>query len=197
MVNKTGDSSVTTSCGAYSWHYWFTTSAYIEVDYTIPNSLPTTGTVTGFPANFHYGVWFNISATVSDADGYANISYWHLLVNYGVDGYLACYLLLTHNGNYIQLLNDAATNWGSGYTMGSATYAANSQCQIDLANSSWTLSGNNATANLRVRIMPGALVRNPMNSYLWVTDAVGNSNWQGPKQTGCVRTRSKLVVTEH
>ena len=56
------------------------------------------------------------------------------------------------------------------------------------------LSGNNATANLRIRFMPGALVRNPMNSYLWVTDAVGNSNWQGPKQTGYVRTRSKLIV---
>ena len=112
-----------------SWHYWFTSDATITVNYTIPNSLPTTGAVSGFPANFHYGVWFNISATVSDADGYANISYWHLLVNYGVDGSYACYLLLTHNGNYIQLLNDAATVWSGAYTMGSATYPANSQCQ--------------------------------------------------------------------
>ena len=197
-INKAGQTAIRMWPGAGGiWNYSniiTITDWTLSVNYT-PAYTPTTGNVSGIPANFLYGVWFDISATVSDQNGYADISYWHLLINYGVDGAYACYLLLTHNGNYIQLLNDVASDWGPGYTMGSATYAANSQCQISLANSSFSVGGNNATANLRLRFMPGALVRNPMNAYLWVTDATAASGWAYANNTGYVRTRPKLIIT--
>jgi hypothetical protein len=57
----------------------------------------------------------------------------------------------TKLGSQLKLLNDVCSDWGATYTTGAAQYASNSQCQIDLANSSFTNSGNNTTANLRIR----------------------------------------------
>ena len=199
-INKAGQTAVRMWPGAGGiWSYSNVitiTDWTLSVNYT-PAYTPTTGNVSGIPANFHYGVWHSISGTVSDQNGYGDLVYWHLLINYGVDGYLACYLQLFPNSNNLKLLNDAATDWGATYTMGAAQVVANSQCQIDLGNSSFSNSGNTSTANLRLRFMPGALLRNPMNAYLWVTDATASSGWAYANNTGYVRTRPKLIVTAH
>ncbi|HWR35734.1 MAG TPA: putative Ig domain-containing protein [Clostridia bacterium] len=175
--------------GAPSYYHSvnFTASTSMSVTYNA-NATPTTVSVSGIPANVPYGAWFNLAARVGDADGHANINYWHLLMNYGVDGSYACYFLFNHRTNTIQLNNDAGGNWGPAYVMGTANFLTNSQCQVDVANSNFTYpNSTDVTANLRLMFRPNAITRNPINAYLWAQDLNGAiANWSGPHATTTV-----------
>ncbi|HWR35740.1 MAG TPA: putative Ig domain-containing protein, partial [Clostridia bacterium] len=169
----------------HAFGIWGSTS--MSVTY-YANTAPATVSVSGVPANVPYGTSFNLAATVRDADGRATINYWHLLMNYGVDGSYACYFLFNHRANTIQLNSDAGGNWGTAYTMGSANTLANSQCQVDVANSNFTYpNSTDVTANLRLMFRSNAITRNPIKAYLWAQDLNGAiANWSGPHATTTV-----------
>lgn len=161
------------------------------------NTAPVNVSMTGIPANVNYGTWFTVNGTVRDADGYGNITYFHILINNGVDGNGACYFILYPNGNSFNLVNDDGSGWQGGVTMGTASWPTNRSCTVDAQNSSFTNSGTDSTANVRIMFKPFQLSRPPLYGYLLVHDADSDSGWGGPFQIGYLRTGPKLIVTRH
>jgi len=80
--------------------------------------------------------------TSSNANGAQFISSMYMLINYGVDGAGACYLQYSPPTNVIYLMNDQGNAWSAGKSLGTAGTLANSQCQLNLAASSVSMSGN-------------------------------------------------------
>ena len=174
---------------------------YVVVTYTPKNAAPVTVSSSGLPADFNISTEQTIVATVRDADGYANISAFHVLLNYGVDGAYACYLLVYPNSNSVYLNDDGGGTWGGGATFGAASTLANSSCRVNAATSSRSVSGTDATATFKITFLPGVFSRpsrpiSAVNSYLYVTDNAGaTAGWNGPYQTSTARSGPKLIVT--
>ena len=162
---------------------------------------PVTVSVVGLSGDFNVGVEQTVTAKVRDPNGYADITNFNVLLNYGVDGYWSCYCLVYPNGNYFHLLNDAGDSWGPAYTFGVAGTAANSSCKVNAATSSRSVSGTDATAIFKITFLPGVFSRpsrpiSAVNSYLYVTDNAGaTAGWNGPYQTSTARSGPKLIVT--
>jgi hypothetical protein len=157
------------------------------------NQAPTTVNVWNIPANFRYGEWIAVYATVRDPDGWGNINYWHLLLNNGVNGSGACYFLLVPGGNYFHLINDTGDGWSGAITMGSGNYPQNRACVVSAPSSSFSNSGTDSTAVLWIYAKPDQMNRNPMYSYLWVVDTAGAGQaWGGAYTTSYVRSVPKM-----
>lgn len=209
QVNKTGYTGIRfkkqdVSSGTYTdWATSFYTSGdsryfgpVLTVDYTV-NSAPSAVSGSAFTGDMHWGQWITATARVSDPDGYSDIEYWHLLINNGVAGGNACYVMFHQSTNSMYLRDDANTAWSTAVIFGSSTTIANSQCEIDAANSSLTVvNANTVQANIRLRFLGGAMLQNPQRTYIYASDWAGeNSGWAGPYTTGSVRPHPRLIVT--
>ncbi len=165
------------------------------------NRTPFAVGASGLAADLNIGYWQTVTATVRDPDGYGDIDYWHLLMNYGVDGYWACYFLVAHRGNYFHLLNDDGSSWGGGITFGTANPVQNSSCYVDTQNSSVTNSGTDSTVSFRLYFKPGVFSRPSrpqavIYSYIWVWDwARAGQTWTGAYTSSTARSGPKLIVT--
>ena len=93
---------------------------------------PAAGTGTSQLFTFH----------ASDSSGYASIPSLNVIINSSLNAVNACYFDYNRDANWIGLANDGATTFGTGGTLGSSTVLPNSQCSINLAQSSVTGSGN-------------------------------------------------------
>jgi len=88
----------------------------------------------------------------------------------------SCLLFYQQAGNQLNLLNDAATEWLTA-TPGAAATLQNSQCSLNAASTTVTLSGNTLTLNLP--LMLKAAYAGAMNVYMFATDVSGaNTGWQ-------------------
>jgi RHS repeat-associated protein len=119
-----------------------------------------------------------------------------MLINYGVDGAGACYLQYSPASNIIYLINDQGTAWSAGKNLGTAGTLANSQCQLNLASSSVSTSGNNVTANLALTFLAG--LPGPQNVYMLTYEPSGlNTGWQqmGTWTTSSVSSQAPVLVS--
>jgi len=88
----------------------------------------------------------------------------------------ACMLYYNTATNQINLLNDDVTLWQPA-TLGAATTLQNSQCSLNVAASTVTLSGNTLTLNLPITFQPA--YTGAKNIYLHAVDISGlKSGWE-------------------
>jgi len=88
----------------------------------------------------------------------------------------ACMLYYNTATNQINLLNDNVTVWQPA-TLGAASTLQNSQCSLNVAASTVTLSGNTLTLNLAMTFKP--VYAGAKNIYMHAVDISGtNSGWQ-------------------
>lgn len=180
-------------CTDCTWTY---ASVTATLTYTPANSAPVTVSITGIPTNINLGVNTDFTATWRDADGWSNLTTVLFLLNNAVAGAHACYVQLDVNSQTIAIQNDGGTAFGTAVALGSANTLSNSQCQVDVANSSFTSrSGTDAVARIRIKFLPGFLAYQPFNSYLYANDSATNSGWSASKGSGTVRTGPKLFIS--
>jgi hypothetical protein len=95
-----------------------------------------------------------------------------------VDGYKACYAIYYQSSNSMYLLNDNGSQWLGGSAPGTAgATVSNSQCTLNIQNSSTSLSGNNLSVTFAVTFISSFI--GPQQVFALTSDASGqNSGWQ-------------------
>ena len=90
----------------------------------------------------------------------------------------SCLLYYNVAANQINLAQNSGTAWVSA-TPGAATTLQNSQCSLNVAATTATLSGNTLTLTLPMTFLPA--YAGAKNIYLYAADISGsNSGWQQP-----------------
>ena len=85
----------------------------------------------------------------TDPNGYADINWVAILFQSSLTGQNACYIDYTRATNTAVLVDNAGTGFVPGsITLGTAGTLSNSQCTLNAAASSATVSGNDLTVNL-------------------------------------------------
>jgi uncharacterized membrane protein len=87
----------------------------------------------------------------------------------------SCFIEYNRPANTFYLLNDAGNAWSSA-TVGSGGTLANSQCSINAASTSVSLSGANLTLSLPVTFASGYY--GGKNIYSYAAGSSANSGWQ-------------------
>jgi RHS repeat-associated protein len=101
-----------------------------------------------------------------------------ILFNYGVDAAGACYLYVSPASNTIYLSNDNGVGWVGSGTIGTTGTLSNSQCQLNLGQSSVT-RWYPADLGLSLALTFKAGLPGPQNVYQLTCDNSGLcSNWQ-------------------
>src|SRR5207244_1094791 len=78
----------------------------------------------------------------------------YLLVNAGLSGANACYVVYQRSGNTLILANDAGTAWLGPIAAGSGATLQNSQCVLYGSGSSAVGSGNSLSLTLSLSFLP-------------------------------------------
>ena len=145
-----------------------TNQVYIANSETLSFS-PSLGDMTAFQPNGHPPVGVDVTQSAaggtggrftfhaSDDNGFGYIAQMMLQVgNPSVNG---CMFMYYPTQNFIQIFNDAGTNWVDYATLGNGTgpgaTVANSQCALDVAGATKTGSGNDLRVTLPIAFMPG------------------------------------------
>jgi hypothetical protein len=111
-----------------------------------------------------------------DTAGASNLQQVYALFNSTLTSSSSCELYYQPGTNQVGLLNDGATAWTAA-TLGSTTTLQNSQCWLNVAASTKTLSGNNLTLNFAMAFTSG--YAGAKKVYMWAGDLAGsNSAWQ-------------------
>ncbi|PWU02543.1 MAG: hypothetical protein C5B51_20600 [Terriglobia bacterium] len=143
--------------------------------WTIPVSGPPT-VVSVVPAS-GTGSSQTFAITVADGSGAAAIGVVSILVNTGISGASACWVLFNPGANTLQLANDAGTGFSAPVTAGTVSSLSNSQCTLSAAIASSSASGTNLTVNLPLSFAFG--FSGTKNIFVWVLDNISqNSGWQ-------------------
>jgi M6 family metalloprotease-like protein len=119
-----------------------------------------------------------VALTFSDAQGGSDLNVINVLINSALDGRNACYLAFVRSQNVVYLVNDAGGGLLSGVLLGTGASASNSQCTIQGAGSSASVSGNQLTLNLALTLNSPSFSGNRI-IYAAARDAQeNNSGWQ-------------------
>jgi len=110
--------------------------------------------------------------------GYGDIGDFQVIFNSSLTAVNGCYMSYTPGSNSIALANDANNAWVGSGNLGSSGTLANSQCQLNLAASSFLGSGTTGVLTLTLTFKLGFL--GEMNIYLATVEAnTGmNNGWQ-------------------
>jgi len=158
--------SATVNTGWQTLGSWTVTSpsSLINVVSVTPNAGAGTSQTFGYRVSDQNGaadltqVWMEISTTLSAA---AN----------------SCYVLYDVGPKTLYLLNDANTAWLGPVTPGTATTLQNSQCVLNAASSSVSLSGFNVTVYTSVTFKKPAF-SGLKNLYVYANNATVNTGWR-------------------
>jgi hypothetical protein len=112
--------------------------------------------------------------TLTDANGYANITGAQILVNSALSSANSCYVYYSRASNMFYVANDAGS-WQAGVTGGASTTTGNSRCTLNAAGSSGSGSGNSLT--ITVQLSFTALFAGSRGVWLLGEDATSNSGW--------------------
>jgi hypothetical protein len=104
----------------------------------------------------------------SDPAGASDITVIQLGFNTAVAGTNSCFVFFTAATHLIYLATNAGAFQG-GVALGTSTTLQNSQCSVNVAASSVSLSGNNLTLNLALSFSPA--FAGPQNIYMYVQNA--------------------------
>jgi Bacterial Ig-like domain (group 3)/FG-GAP-like repeat len=115
-------------------------------------------------------------AVYSDPNGAADLNEILLQINTGQSPANACYVYYQPQGNHLYLANNAGVWITPALTPGVAGTASNSQCTLNAASSSVTMSGNNLTLNAALTF--SGTVLGVRKIYLYGAGFSGqNSGW--------------------
>jgi len=115
--------------------------------------------------------------TYSDGNGYQEMGWAHAMFQTAVTQVSACYVQYLQGSDSLWLRNDEGTTWLGPVTPGQAGSLQNSQCIVDGAISSVSVSGNALILNLAVTFQSGFV--GTKNIYMFVADTASlNSGWQ-------------------
>jgi hypothetical protein len=113
----------------------------------------------------------------SDSSGYGLISTGQIDIAASLTSSGACFIYFSAAANTINLSNDAGSAWSSPLALGTSGTLQNSQCSLNLALSSSSVSGNTLALNLAITFPAG--FAGAKHAYAYVQDAGGlNSGWQ-------------------
>lgn len=121
-----------------------------------------------------------------DPTGAANLGVLNILANSALDGNQACYLAYAANFSILFLVKDVGgpSELLGPSTLGSAGTLENSQCAINLATSSYTVSGNNATLTLDISFKDAFAGDRVFYVAARSANQLRNSNWQAKGTLG-------------
>ncbi|PWT99085.1 MAG: hypothetical protein C5B51_27925, partial [Terriglobia bacterium] len=142
--------------------------------WTVPSSGPPV--VFSTVPNAGSGSAQTFSVTVADGGGASAINNVSLLINTGINGAAACWVLYSRAANTLQLANDAASGFSAPVTLGAASSLSNSQCTLSAASASATTAGTTLTINIPVSF--NFAFNGVKNLYVLAVDnAAQNSGW--------------------
>ncbi len=144
--------------------------------WTVPSPGIPPG-VTAGPVSPNSGSGLQQTFTFQYADGVGanDLSTMYALFNATFSGTNSCLVEYYRPANTLYLLNDAATLWSSA-TIGSTTPLSNSQCSINAATTSVSVSGVTLTLTLPVTF--ASADGGAMNTYAYAAGSAANSGWQ-------------------
>jgi hypothetical protein len=142
--------------------------------WTVPGTpAPALGAVSVTPASGS-GASQTFAFTFTDPNGASDIVAAYMDVNASLVPNSACYLSYTRASNLISLANNAGA-WQTGLPVGAAGTSSNSQCSINAAASSVSMSGSTLTLNLALSFASG--FAGVKNIYMDVHNATLDSGW--------------------
>jgi hypothetical protein len=113
----------------------------------------------------------------TDVNGAADLASAQVVINSSLSEFSACYVYAFPARGTVALANDNVTSWAPATTLGTGGTQQNSQCALNVAASSGTLSGNTYTLNLAIGFQAGFAGAKSVYSY--ASTALGfNSGWQ-------------------
>ena len=142
--------------------------------WTVSASAGTLGPVSVTPASGS-GASQSFAFLYMDPNGGSSIYSASLVIGTTASGIGSCYLYYLRSANSLYLANDAGSAWLSPMTLGQTGTLQNSQCAVNLAASSASVSGNNLTLTLAVTFL--AAFNGDKNVYMQVYDTQ-DSGWQ-------------------
>ncbi len=157
------------------------------------NTSPAVGTVSPSSGTGQKDVQQIFATTYTDADGWQNIQYVHLLINASTDGSNCLYAYYNQNTNLLYLRNDANTAWLGGYTPGSTNVIENSYTKLNCQTTSVNGTGTTLTINWAVILKP--TFTGARKTYLYVKDDVNAYNGWVQKGTWTIPNASPSVGT--
>lgn len=139
------------------------------------NNPPTPVSVTPSSGSSLPGVAQTFQFQFTDADGATQLTFVSVLFQSSVTTSGACYIQYDRAANQLRLWNNAGTSWSS-LAPGSALGLSNSQCTLNTASSSRTITGSNLRLDLSITFAAGFI--GSRNSYGRAQDSAGgDSNW--------------------
>jgi hypothetical protein len=141
--------------------------------YTVNASAYPFGPVSVTPASGSGGTQA-FAFVFSDPKGASSIYSASMIVGASAAGASTCYLYFTPASNSIYLANDAGTAWLPPVVLGQSGTLQNSQCSVNTASSSSSISGNSLTVNLSLTFLPA--YNGSKNIYMLLYDGQ-NSGW--------------------
>ncbi len=113
-----------------------------------------------------------LTSVYRDPNGYADIRKCYLLVCEGFNQPNSMFLYYDRQTNKVYLKDDANTSWGPGYAPGSTVTLANGQCEVYLATTTVSGTGNDVIIGWSFKLKPGMADKN-LYSWMYVTDSKG------------------------
>jgi uncharacterized membrane protein len=158
------------SSGGWKQLGWWVVGTGTEMPPTADSVTPSSGT----------GMSQQFSFQASSSLGAANLNGLSMLFNTTVTRVNGCNLVYYAPANQLQLASDDGTSWTTG-TVGDSGTLSNSQCSVDLFNTTVIPSGNSLTVEPTITFTSSFL--RPVHVYLNVADVPGMSSG-GWKQLG-------------
>jgi hypothetical protein len=144
-----------------------------EGTWTVPaSSGPTPVSVT---PNSGSGASQTFAFAFSDPAGAADISSAQIVISSSLSGTNGCYFYLFASGSNVVYLANNAGDLQPGLAIGSAGTLSNSQCSLNVAASSVSLSGNTFTLNLVLTFT--SAFAGAKNIYMSAQNATLSSSW--------------------
>ena len=143
-------------------------------------TVPSPGTPAGVTAGpvsptAGSGLQQTFTFQYSDGVGANDLSSMYVLFGATFSGINACMVEYYRTGNIIYLLNDAGTTWSSA-TIGSTGVLSNSQCSVNAATISVSVSGAELTLTLPITFT--SAFAGAKSIYAYAVGSSANSGWQ-------------------
>ena len=113
----------------------------------------------------------------TDVNGAADLASAQVIINSSLSEFSGCYVYAILATGTVALANDAVTSWAPATTLGTGATQQNSQCALNVAASSGTVSGNTYTLNLAISFQAGFAGAKSVYSYASTASGF-NSGWQ-------------------
>ncbi|MEZ5402690.1 MAG: BACON domain-containing protein [Bryobacteraceae bacterium] len=147
--------------------------------WSVPAVSPLPVTATDLSPGRSSASSVTITAEFLDTRSFADDAVVNVLINNAIDGRNACYVAYVPSTGRLLLVNDAGQGAGpfaGALTLPGSGTAANSQCEVDAAQSSAVVSGDTLTLMLRLSFKPS--FRGNRVVYLAARHGSDNSGWQ-------------------